>query len=102
MNRSSLKKSLPETEPLCFEQWPTGVAQRAAIFLPMPRRVRNPLGALRSLYAQLSEQDKITCILAERVAPLLHNRGQARGQSQEWRARNVPRGTGTEELPVLC
>jgi hypothetical protein len=102
MNRSSFKKSLPRTEPLSLDQWPTGVAQRAAVFLPMLRRVGDPLLALKGLYAQLSEQHTITCILAGRAAPLFRNQRQARGQSQEWRARNVSQGTGTEELPVLC
>jgi len=102
MNGSSFKKSLPRTEPLSLDQWPTGAAQRAAAFLPMLRRVGDPLLALRSLYVQLSEQHKITCILARRTAPLLRNQRQAGRQSREWRTRNVSRGTGTEELPVLC
>jgi hypothetical protein len=94
MNGSSFKKSLLRTEPLSLDLWPTGAAQRAAAFLPMFRRVGDPLQALRSLYVQFSEQHRITWILAAGgVVPLLHTRRQARGQSQQWKEGKASRGT---------
>jgi len=41
MNRSSFKKSLPRTEPLSLNQWPTGAAQRVTSFLPTLRECQD-------------------------------------------------------------
>jgi hypothetical protein len=101
MKKLSLKKSLPKTEPLSLNQWPIEGAQRAATFLPMLRRVKDPLQALRSLYVQLSGPQKIAFILTGRAAPLLRKRGKDREGSWESGERNTSRGRGTEELPAL-
>ena len=102
MNRLSLKKSLPQTDPLSVDQWSMGVTQRTALLLPMPRRVGNPLAALRNLSAQLSEEHTIVFILAGEAIQLLYHQQQTREQDRERRGRKRSRGTGTEGLPVLC
>ena len=68
--------------------------------LQTPGQTKDPLEALKSAYEQLSEQQKISFILAGGVAQLLRNRQQRRYPSQE--KRRASRGTDTGELPVLC